>query len=298
MAKNLHFEIPSSTATHDIPVDDNTSIKLRRHGNPQGPRLLFSHGNGLAVDLYYPFWSQLVSKYDLFIYDLRNHGQNGVTQQESHNIPTFINDFKLILKFIDHHYGGRPKIGIFHSLSALISLMAPDHGFGAQILFDPPLCRPGGTQEEFDESAQRTAFLTRQRGEHFRTREDFSELLSYLPSFSRVVPGVLELMARTTLSPHPDNGYKLHCPREYEAQVLDYARAFAPLVNWDELPCPTKVIGGDPTLPAPYLPTFDFSHVCNIDYDFLPDSTHLLQLEYPEECLKITEEFLLHNNVL
>ena len=35
---------------------DGGVVTLRRHGNPNGPRLVLSHGNGLAVGLYYPFW--------------------------------------------------------------------------------------------------------------------------------------------------------------------------------------------------------------------------------------------------
>ncbi len=51
-------------------MDDGTNIVLRRHGNPRGPRLVLCHGNGLATDLYYPFWSLLADECDLIVYDL------------------------------------------------------------------------------------------------------------------------------------------------------------------------------------------------------------------------------------
>ncbi|MCY4643813.1 MAG: alpha/beta hydrolase [Bacteriovoracales bacterium] len=292
------IKIPRPLSVKPVTMADGAEIVLRQHGNPQGPRLIFCHGSGLTSDLYYPFWSLLASDFDLMIYDLRNHGQNKVTEQKNHNIPTFMSDFKCILEFIDQYYGDKPKMGVFHSISSLVSLMTPDTGLAAQVLFDPPLCRPGFNQLEFDAAAERASAMTRRRGERFKTREEFSELLSYLPPFSRVVSGVLELMAQTTLRPTKDEDYTLCCPKEYEAQILDYARSFAPLVDWDHLACPTKVVGGDPTLPNPYLPSFDFRHICTVDYDFLPESTHLLQLEYPLECATIVREFLTANDLL
>ena len=57
---------------------DGASITLRRHGNPTGPRIMFSHGNGLATDLYYPMWRLLMDRFDLVLWDLRNHGWNPV----------------------------------------------------------------------------------------------------------------------------------------------------------------------------------------------------------------------------
>ena len=59
------WDVPAPLDTHDVPVDPDTVITLRRHGNPDGPRLVLSHGNGLAIDLYYPFWSLLAEDFRL-----------------------------------------------------------------------------------------------------------------------------------------------------------------------------------------------------------------------------------------
>ena len=64
------------------------------------------------------------------------------------------------------------------------------------------------------------------------------------------------------------------------------------------LTCPTKVIGADPTLPFTYLPTFDLGHVSAVDYDFVPEATHLLQLEQPEECVALLRNFLAIQGIL
>ena len=63
------WELPEPLSTHDVTMHDGAVVTLRRHGNPSGPRIVMSHGNGLAIDLYYPFWSLLVEDFDLVVYN-------------------------------------------------------------------------------------------------------------------------------------------------------------------------------------------------------------------------------------
>ena len=145
------WELPEPASIHGVQVDADTAIVLRRHGNPDGPRLILSHGNGLAIDLYYPFWSLLLDDFDLVLYDLRNHGWNEVSPLESHNLPTLVNDHDLLLDAVDQAFGMKPQVGVFHSLSALVTLLSPLHGnrYSALVLFDPPVCKPGRSHREF-----------------------------------------------------------------------------------------------------------------------------------------------------
>ena len=287
------WEIPQPLSTLDVRLDADTITTVRQHGNPSGTRLVMSHGSGLAADLYYPFWSLLTDDFDLMVYDLRNHGWNGVGAQTDHNIPTLISDHDIILEAIDRDYGRKPTVGIFHSLASLVTLLSFSNLYSAMVLFDPPLTKPGASQTELHDAAERAAAQIRRRGQHFKRREDLVELLGIFPTFKRAVPGVHELLARTTLR-HAESGegYELRCPREYEAQLMDYARSFFPLLDLDLLACPTKIIGADPTLPHAYLPTLDQRIVSAMDYDFIPEATHFLQLEKPRECAAVTREFL------
>ena len=276
-------------------MQDGSSVFLRRHGNLDGPRLVITHGNGLAADLYYPFWSLLTDAYDVIVYDLRNHGWNEVGPIDKHNMPSFVDDHDRVMEAIDSEFGDKPKVGVFHSVAALISLLSPTGGsaFAGRFLFDPPLCKPGRSYEQMEAAATHTATLTRRRAERFKAKADFSFLLGFVPLFSRVVPGVLDLMAETTLRKSvSDQDYELRCPKEYEARIVEYAGVFSVMVDFDALVSPTKVMGADPTLPFSYLPTLDLSDILTVDYDFLPEATHFLQLEEPEECAAAVREFV------
>ena len=287
------WKLPDPASVCEVRLRDESITAVRRFGNPAGPRLVLSHANGLAADLYYPFWSLLTDDFDLMIYDLRNHGWNRVGVRQNHNIPILMHDHGLILESIAQRYGDKPAVGVFHSVSALISLLSFSRPMSALVLFDPPLCKPNANEREFDAAAERLASAARRRGHRFRTEEEFADLLAYMPGFTRVQPGVRALMASATLRRSADGqGFELRCPREYEAQLIEYVRSFSPLLDLDRLPCPTKVIGADPTLPGAYLPALDLSRIHTVNYDFLPESTHLLQLEQPAECAALLRDFL------
>lgn len=292
---DTRWVVPEPGSVDEVRLKDGARIVLRRHGNPSGQRLVLSHGNGLAIDVYLPFWSLLVDDFDLILFDMRNHGWNEVGSIKYHNMPTFVKDHDSIMKAIDELYGKKPRTGIFHSVSALISLLSPTGGsdFKARILLDPPLCTPGRSYEEFDTAATRTAMIARRRTDRFRSYEDFVDLMSFSPLFRQVSPEVLDLMARTTLHKDDSEGrYILRCPRDYEARVIDYASSYSVLVDLSELVSPTKVIGADPLVPFSYLPTLDLRDLLSVDYDFLPEATHFLPLERPEECASMVRDFI------
>ena len=151
------WEVPQPISTCQVALDDGTATVLRRYGNVDGRRLILSHGNGLAIDLYYPFWSLLVDEFDLVLYDIRNHGRNQLGPISQHNVPMFIADLHRVLAAMDQRFGAKPRIGVFHSLSALIALLslssimteqvsAEGPSFSQLVLYDPPLFLPSASE--------------------------------------------------------------------------------------------------------------------------------------------------------
>ena len=289
------WELPEARVVLKVTMADGALVYVRRHGNPEGPRILLSHGCGLSSDAYYPYWSLLVERFDIFVYDLRSHGWNPAGDLRSQNIPAFVKDCEIVLRAIGQNYGGKPAIGVFHSLSALVALLHEEQrkGFSALILFDPPINPPGGTPEDMQEIGERMSVFTRRRQYQFESLKDFAGRLGQAPAYRHLLPGVTDLIAATTLRPAADGpGYELCCPREHEAQVYEYLFGWAMRVNLQNISCPVKVIGADPTGPYSFMPSMDLSALIGIDYDFLPEATHFLQMEDPGKCTDLTVEFL------
>ena len=270
-------------------------IVLRRHGNPEGPRLVVSHANGLSADSYFPFWSLLLDRFDVVVYDFRNHGWNPVGDLKAHQIPIFARDNTCVARAIDLHFGDKPRIGVFHSLSASTAILqaAIEKAFSALVLFDPPTCADGRESQDIPRMASRLADQARRRQSVFATREEFAERLLAARAFERLQPGAAELIAHTTLRPADGGtGYQLCCPPAYEAQIFGQLHDSAVAADIRNLPCPAKIIGADPTVPFSFLPSVDVSELQLTRYDFVPGTTHFLQLEQPEECVALTVGFL------
>ena len=292
----MQWRIPGPLATAKVTLVDGGTVALRRHGNPNGRRLVISHANGLSADAYFPFWSLLMERFDIILYDLRSHGANPPGDLIDHSVAMMALDNRRIVRAIDRHFGAKPKIGVFHSVSAAVAVLhaLEEDAYAALVLFDPAICPPGiGRREKLRVIGQRMAEHALQRQSRFATWEELAQAYRRSKAFERVRPGVTDLLARTTLRPALDGmGFELCCPPAHEAQVLERMYDWAIATNLETLRCPVKVIGGDPLAPFSFLPTVDPGLIVKVGYDFIPETTHFLQLEEPEECAALMVEFL------
>lgn len=282
-------------------MPDGAKVRLRRHGNPDGPRIALSHGNGLAIEAYFPFWRLLLEDYDVVLFDVRNHGQNPLHGPENHHWHVFRDDFERVYAGIQTHFGAARTAGAFHSLSSVASL---DHAltygprWDPHILIDPPLFPPAGHPlvEMEEKNMKEMSALARRRPATYPSYAAFADLLANRSAFELWVEGAHLLFAQSTLRPNPDgNGFVLRCPRDMEAHV------YATNVNPDlwpqagELDVPLKVIGADPSgdfQPEPAVLCQAFADENGIDYTMIEDSTHFLQIEFPAAVCAAMTEFL------
>lgn len=294
----MEWQIPEPLATAQVVLVDDGTILLRRHGKSNGPRLVISHANGLSSDAYFPFWSFLTDRFDIVLYDLRGHGVNPLGELIDHNVGMMAQDNRRIVRAIDQYFGEKPRVGVFHSVSAAAAVLhaIEEDAYAALVLFDPAICPKGlgvSRRKKLRAMGQRMAEQARQRQSEFASREELARTYQRSKAFERVRPGVPDLLARTTLRPAVDGtGFELCCPPAYEAQLLERMYDWAIATNLETLRCPVKVIGGDPLAPFSFLPTVDPDLIVKVGYDFIPDTTHFLQLEKPEECAALMVEFL------
>ncbi len=289
------WELPQPNSILEVPMSHGALVYVRRHGNPDGQRMLLSHGCGLSIDTYYPYWSLLQDRFDLFVYDLRSHGWNPPGNIRAQNIPTFVRDCESVLRAIGRNHEERPVVGAFHSLSGLVALLHEEQwkGFAGLMLFDVPILPPGGRPEDLVEMGEAMSATARRRRFRFESKDEFTRRIVGSPVYRNLPSPIVQLMADTTLRLNPDGtAFELCCPREYEAQVYEYLFGWAMRVNLQRVSCPVKVVGADPTVPFTFMPSMDLSQLVDLDYDYLADSTHFLQLEEPKKCAAFTVDFM------
>jgi pimeloyl-ACP methyl ester carboxylesterase len=274
---------------------------MRRHGNPDGVRLLMTHGNGFAADAYYAYWQHLLPKFDLLVFDFRNHGQNIPVEPSNHDYAQLSRDLERVVQEVRAQLGQKPTAGLFHSMSARTAMKhAIEIGWrwDALVLFDPPNVPPPGhplyaAMEIFENKLTEWA---RNRRRRFASIDELTNEYLQSRATARWVPGAHELMARSVLRKSPDgDGYELVCDPENEATI--YAQAMT-LNLWPQARAfggPVKLIGCDPNMkgaPATGPANQALGIEGGYDYSFVEGTGHLLQIEKPQECIRLTLEFL------
>lgn len=302
----MTFELPAPSAIFDVDLDDDAKIRVRRHGNPDGVRILLSHGNGFAVDAYFPYWRHFLDRYDLVIFDFRNHGQNIPVEPSNHTYTQFSRDLERVVQEVRARLGIKKTIGIFHSFSARAAMKhAIEIGWrwDAMLLFDPPDVPPPGhpnyaAMEVFE---KRLIEFSLKRRRHFTSIDDLTQEFVQSRATRNWVAGVHELMARSVLRKNPDgDGFVLVCAPENEAGIYEQAMTLSLWPAAKEYGGPVKLIGADPTAkgaPATAAANQALGTEGGYDYSYVEGTGHLLQIERPEECFRITMEFLAKHGI-
>ena len=297
----MNFVVPAPSETFNIALEDGASIRVRRHGNRDGVRLTVTHGNGFAADAYLPFWQHLTPRYDVLVFDFRNHGQNVPVEPSHHNYAQLSHDLDRVLYGIEARLGKKTTVGVFHSMSARAAMKhAIEIGWrwDALVLFDPPNVPPTDhprykAMEVFENKLTEWALGRRRK---FASVEELATEYLKSRATERWVAGAHELMARSVLRKSPDgDGYTLVCAPENEAAI--YAEALT-LNLWPRASAfggPVTLIGADPDLkgaPATAQTNQALGVENGYDYAFVPGTGHLLQIEKPAECARLVEEFI------
>lgn len=297
----MTFELPSPSQVMEIALDDGARIRARRHGNPDGTRILLTHGNGFAADAYFPYWRHFLDRYDLVVFDFRNHGQNAPVEPSNHHYAQLSNDLERVVQEVRSRLGAKKTAGIFHSMSARTAMKhAVEIGWrwDALVLFDPPNVPPPGhpayaAMETFE---NKLVEFARNRRRKFASVDELAEEYRQSRATRNWVLGGHELMARSVLRKNPDgDGYTLVCAPESEAAIYAQALTLNLWPNAKEFGGPVKLIGADPTAkgaPATASTNQALGIEGGYDYCFVAGAGHLLQIEQPEECFRLTMEFL------
>jgi pimeloyl-ACP methyl ester carboxylesterase len=294
------FRLPDPLTVLDLTMSDGATVRVRRHGNSAGPRLILSHGNGFAIDAYFPFWRRFLHDCEVFVFDQRNHGWNPRHNAEGHTQRQMAVDMETILRAVERRFGRRKVGGIFHSLSTTVSLLhAMKYGFqwDALILVDPPLAPPPGhplhaVARSFELALSQWA---RQRRRSFMSVQELASYFEGTRRMRRWVPGAAELMARSITRPAADGTIELVCTPEFEADVY-IQNSNSPA--WSALPALASelfILSSDydaSDADPPGLVSKALRPNFGIEVVPVRESGHLLQIERPVEAHRIVRQHL------
>jgi len=164
--------VPVPSESFDVDLEDGAKIRVRRHGNRAGVRLIVTHGNGFAADAYLPFWQLFTPSHDVLVLDFRNHGQNVPVEPANHNYTQLARDLERVVQSVDARLGRKATVGIFHSMSGRTAMKhAIEIGWrwDALVLVDPPNVPPVdhpryAPMEAFEKKLTEWALGRRRRG--------------------------------------------------------------------------------------------------------------------------------------
>ncbi len=283
----------------DLRMKDGAVIRLRFHGNSHGPLLALSHGNGLAIDGYRPFWELLLDRWQVVLFDFRNHGANP-RHQDHHDWPAFIDDMEVIFQALRDFAGSRPIFGAFHSMSAVACARhCLDRGrrWNRLVLFDPPFSAPSGHpfRAISDVHVRRLAEQTIRRRDQFADRVEATRYLRRVRAYARWRPEAYELMAIATTRRESDGRLTLVCPPKLEARIYATNTEEEIWTSLHRMPCPALLVCADPTIAPDSLASQrsrTLAAEARLPYLSIPNTTHFLPLEQPARCVAALEKFL------
>lgn len=286
---------------------DGAVIRIRRHGNPDGPRIVMSHGNGLAMNAYRVFWQPLCDDYDIVLFDFRNHGANPPHKAEqtegaeNHDYATFAADMEAVFQGIADRFGPKPAAGAFHSLAAITCAL---HGltygprWDAVVMFDPPFSPPedDARRAPYEKITHAISARARRRPERYASVEEFAGQLSGHKAYRHWAEGAHADFAAATLREAPDgDGCILACPRELEGSVFLQTIGLGLWERMADFPSPLCFICGDPEAPFSQDETRFagmLARETGIELHVIPGTDHFLQIEKPADTARLMTDFL------
>jgi len=293
------LKAPPPHSVFDAVMDDGAVIRLRRHGNPAGPRAILSHGNGLAINGYFPYWRLLLVEFDVVVFDFRNSGENPV-DDGAHSYERFLKDLTAIYDAIDREFGEKPQLGIFHSMSSRANLKYALDGnrrLDGLIVFDPPMV-PAEEHPLYERLLGEETILCRwaqSRPDSFADPAEQAAQFKKSRMLSKWVDGAYELMARSILRyDAAAHTWDLVCSGAREADIYKQNAGLNIWPQADEFPMPMLVIASDPDSNIPSSPAYACRALrdeCGWAYECVEGTGHFLQIQEPEQCAAITRQF-------
>jgi lipase len=288
---------------------DGRSIRLHyllwrsaTEGHASFPPLVLLHATGFLARLWQPVAEALASRFDVYAYDTRGHGdsdkpaigarsqdlgvwveEEGRRKAERESLYHWRNLVADLRGFCDAlGLRGVPIAGHSSGGAAAAYLAATHPEYVSRlVLFEPIIfpaqfLSPEDRRNELAEGARRRRLV-------WRDADEIVETYRSRPAFARWREDVLRLYAEHGTFRCEDGQVELKCPGEVEAALFDNSRSLDTWERLPEIPCPALVMHGELTPePFPSWMAQVARQIPDARLETIADAGHLAPMERPE----------------
>jgi len=269
---------------------DETAIHLLDWGG-SGPPLILIHATGFLAALWRPIAERLASRFRVIAIDQRGHGDSD-KPPSGYSFEIFARDLQYVIEALELE---RPLAAGHSSGASTIVVHAAEHPgvISRAVLIEPILPRPDWyTSPPGGRTNLSLAASARQRRPVWRDADEAFASYRKKETFRIWREDVLRIYVEEGMRPREDGRVELKCPPEVEAQVFEAVRVPD---FWSLLPtmeCPSLFVwGAESHLHGRGLDGAAEA-VSNGRNVIVPETTHFLPQERPDEVARLMEEFL------
>lgn len=286
--------VVASTNGVSVVVYDEPSHQQGPHGSgvaiSDHAPLLYSHATGFHGRVFAPVAEHL-SAFDQTTFDYRGYGDTAPPTGWSLAWEGFGDDALCVARSTVARHGGRPVLGIGHSMGGAGLVMAAlrePQLFAALVLFEPIIFPPDVRSQTG--RANPLADVTRRRRRSFASFDEARANFASKPPLSSLAPAALDAYVRHGFEQRVD-GVHIKCDPEFEAQTYEMGAMHDTWQRLGELQVATWVLAG---ASAPHTPAAIAPRIAEL----LPRSTfvewsdrgHFAPLEDPARFARFIAE--------
>lgn len=270
-----------------------TGLHYLEWGPPTGAPLLLIHATGFLAALWRPIAERLATVFRVVAIDQRGHGDSG-KPPDGYRFETFASDLQRLIEALELE--GPAAAGHSSGGTTIVAHAAQQPGVVRRAaLMEPILPRP----EWFDNNPpggrgpNTLAEGARKRRAVWPSREEALRSYRKRDTFRSWREDVLRLYVEEGTFERADGQVELKCPPEIEAQFFAAVRHIDPWPMLSKLTCPTLVLWGAAShLRARGLDRMLDEALPNGRTVLVPETSHFLPQERPDEVARLMAEFL------
>ncbi len=258
-----------------------------------GPPLVIQHATGFLAWVYAPIAERLSSRYHVYAYDARGHGDSD-KPADAYSWRDFASDLAAFLEALSL----RDVLAVGHSLGAKSALVCaaqrPDL-FAKVVAMEPPIFPLPDAGPDLPDELTGLIEGARRRRQVWPSREEIFRSYRQRPAFATWREDVLRLYVEHGTQGREDGQVELKCPPEAESLTFAGGAQSADEI-WRLLPrisCPTLLLVGAETGPLYRASAEEAARrIPGARLEAVPGTTHFLPMERPDAVARVIERFL------